>query len=324
MVFRNSVVQAGFRTFLIAGLSSGFLLLAAGVVVGESRVSDLISINQWLAKDLATQFSVAASRSLSQAQKFGSLANVEAGSFDALAAREFEVETSGKAVWRVDAPGSSGVHPVAKMERQGFDVSESQLELVRTLLDSALKEGTAARDLSGGLSAVALRLGQRPRMVVILGDESLFSRANGGPLGEKWLLLQTNEDKSNSLLYESLPAQTQRQSQGIEFPTLDDLGRVIFEQSPKQERVEFSTMVQTARGEPFQVSGVQTGVFGVIALVVSPLDRSVEFTSLLGQIALGLTVSLTILAMVISMGLAKMRTRPSSAEEPHSQDLTPN
>jgi hypothetical protein len=313
MKFQHSVLIAGLRTFLIAGLSSGVLLLAAGVVVGESRSTDLIAINQWLAKDIATQFSAAAAKSLAQAQKFGSLANVEAGSFDTLAMREFEVETSVKAVWLVDAPGSGGVRPVAKMEREGFDVSESQLELVRLLLESALKEGTSARDLSDGLNAIAVRLGDRPRLVVLLGDESLFSRATGGPLGEKWMLLQANEDKTNTLLFESVP----NSNGSSEFLTLDEVTRVVMEQTPKQERVEFSTMVNSAGGVPFQISGVQTGVFGVIALAVSPLDRSVGFTGLLGQIALGVTLILTVLSVLISFFQARQgamnETRPGSA-----------
>jgi hypothetical protein len=301
MKFQHPVLIAGLRTFFVAGLSSGALLFAAGVVVGESRSTDLIAINQWLAKDIATQFSVAAGKSLSQAQKFGSLANVEAGSFDTLAVREFEVETSVKAVWLVDAPGSSGVRPVAKLEREGFDVSESQLELVRSLLESALREGTSARDLSGGLSAIAVRLGDRPRMIVLLGEESLFSRASGGPLGEKWMLLQSNEDKTSTLLFESAPSS----NVSLEFPNLDEVTRVLMEQTPKQERVEFSTMAQFANGVPFQVSGVQTGVFGVIALAVSPLDRSVGFTGLLGQIAIGVTLMLTALSIIVTMLVRK-------------------
>jgi hypothetical protein len=311
MKFQHPILVAGLRTLLVAGLSSVALLFAAGVVVGESRSSDLIAINQWLAKDIATQFSVAAGKLLAQAQKFGSLANVEAGSFDALALREFEVERSVKAVWLVDAPGSAGVRAVAKMEREGFDVSESQLELMRPLLESALMEGTSARSLSSGLSAVAVRLGDRPRLIVLLGDESLFSRASGGPLGEKWMLLQANEDKTNALLFESVPSSTS----SIEFPSFAEVMRVVMEQTPQQERVEFSTMLRTDAGAPFQISGVQTGVFGVIALAVSPLDRSVSFTGLLGQIAFGATLILTILSMVLSAILNSRSARPSSLEE---------
>jgi hypothetical protein len=310
MKFQHSVLVAGIRTLLIAGISSGVLLLASGVIVGESRTSDLIAINQWLAKDIATQFSVGAGKLLARAQKFGSLANVEAGVFDSLALREFEFETSVKAVWLVDAPGAGGVRPVAKMERQGFDVSESQLVMVRTLLESALKEGTSARSLSSGLSAIAVRLGDRPRLVVLLGDDSLFSRANGGPLGEKWMLLQTNDDKTNSLLFESLPNFVGQ----AEFPSLNEVTRVVMEQTPKQERVEFSTLLHSESGTPFQISGVQTGVFGVIALAVSPLDRSVGFTGLLGQIALGATLILTIFSMVSSAVLNSRAPRPSSTD----------
>lgn len=311
MKFQHPVLVAGLRTLLVAGLSSGALLLAAGVVVGESRSSDLIAINQWLAKDIATQFSVAAGKLLSQAQKFGSLANVEAGSFDALALSEFEVERSVQAVWLVDAPGSAGVRPVAKMEREGFDVSESQLELMRPLLQSAMREGTSARSLSSGLSAVAVRLGDRPRLIVLLGDESLFSRASGGPLGEKWMLLQANEDKTNALLFESLPSS----AGSNEFPSFAEVTRVVMEQTPQQERVEFSTMLRTDAGAPFQISGVQTGVFGVIALAVSPLDQSVSFTRLLGQIAFGATLILTIFSMVLSAVLNSRSNSRSSLDQ---------
>lgn len=296
MALKNPVLLAGLKTLLIAGLSSGALLLAAGVVVGESRATDLIAINQWLAKDIATQFSVAAGKSLSRAQKFGLLANVEAGSFDSLAAREFEVESTVKAVWLVDAPGSGSLRPVAKMEREGFDVSESQMGQLRTALDQAAKDGTAVRDLSTGLNAIVVRLGDRPRFVVLLGDESLFARASGGPLGEKWLLLQTNEDKTNSLLFESQPAGVQT----IDFPSLDEVTRVVLEETPQQERVEFSTAFNTSQGRAFQISGVQAGIFGVSAIAISPLDQSVQFTGLLGQIAAGMTFVLVVLAMVLA------------------------
>ncbi|MBN8540224.1 MAG: hypothetical protein J0L82_07550 [Deltaproteobacteria bacterium] len=311
MKVQHPVLLAGLRTLLVAGLSSAAVVLAAGMVVGESRSSDIIAINQWLAKDIATQFSVAAGKLLAQAQKFGSLVNVEAGSFDTLAVREFEVERAVKAVWLVDAPGSGGVLPVAKMEREGFDVSESQRELLRSVLESALTEGTSARSLSGGLSAVAVRLGDRPRLILLLGDESLFSRAAGGPLGEKWMLLQANEDKTNDLLFESLPSS----SRNVEFPSFAEVTRVVKEQTPKQERVEFSTLLHSETGAPFQISGVQTGVFGVIALAVSPLDRSVGFTGLLGQIAFGITLSLTILWMLLSAILLARSTKPSSSDQ---------
>jgi hypothetical protein len=197
------------------------------------------------------------------------------------------------------------------MEREGFDVSESQLELVRTLLESALKDGTSARSLSGGQSAVAVRLGDRPRLIVLLGDESLFSRASGGPLGEKWMLLQANEDKTNALLFESLPSS----SGSVEFPSFSEVTRVVKEQTPQQERVEFSTMLRSEIGAPFQISGVQTGVFGVIALAVSPLDRSVGFTGLLGQIALGTTLILTVLSMVLSGVMNTRSARPTPIEQ---------
>lgn len=311
MKVQHPVLLAGLRTLLVAGLSSAAVVLAAGMVVGESRSSDIIAINQWLAKDIATQFSVAAGKLLAQAQKFGSLVNVEAGSFDTLAVREFEVERAVKAVWLVDAPGSGGVLPVAKMEREGFDVSESQRELLRSVLESALTEGTSARSLSGGLSAVAVRLGDRPRLILLLGDESLFSRAAGGPLGEKWMLLQANEDKTNDLLFESLPSS----SRNVEFPSFAEVTRVVKEQTPKQERVEFSTLLHSETGAPFQISGVQTGVFGVIALAVSPLDRSVGFTGLLGQIAFGITLMLTILWMLLSAILLARSTKPSSSDQ---------
>lgn len=313
MKLQHPVLMSGLRTLVVAGLSSGVLLLATGVVVGESRSTDLIAINQWLAKDIATQFVVAAGKSLAQAQKFGSLANAEAGSFDALAMREFEVEMSLKAVWLVDAPGIGGIRPVAKMERAGFEFSESQLGLVRTLLESAMRDGSSARDLDGGLRAIAVRLGDRPRLIVLLGDESLFARASGGPLGDKWMLLQANVDKTNALLFESAP----KPNESFEFPNLDEVTRVVMEQTPQHERVEFSTMFKSSSGAPFQISGVQTGVFGVIALAVSPLDRSVDFTGLLGQIAIGVTLMLTLFSMLVAV-LLNGRTKRAVVVGPTS------
>lgn len=298
----SPVLKSMAKAFVVASVCTFAIVFVAGVVIGEERRAEQASINQWLAKDLASQFSAAGTRSLARAQKFGLLSNVEAGSFSSLASREFEVDTSVKAVWLIDAPGEDNLAPLARLERPGFDLSEEQLRELKSVLAEATQQSTSVRPLGAGLTAVAVRLGDRPRLVVVLGDESLFARASGGPTGERWLLIQRAQDGTGRVLFESESTKEKSAS----FPSLADIERVLIEESPSQERAEFSTTVDTSSG-PFFVSGMQTGLFGVLAIAMTPMDRSVEFLQLLGRLGLGLVGTMTLLSGLVAwlLGLRK-------------------
>lgn len=290
----SPVLKSMGKSFLVAASCAAGIVFMTGVIVGEERRAEQSAANQWLARDLATQFSAAGSRTLARAQKYGLLANVEAGSFEALASREFEVDTSVKAVWMIDAPGETSLVPLSRLERAGFDLSEDQTNGIRAVLAEAAKNATSVRQVGSGLTAVAVRLGDRPRFIIVMGDDSLFARASGGPLGERWMLVQRTEDGTGRVLYES-DADT---GEAV-FPTLSEVERTLFEESPSQERAEFSTTVESAAG-PFYISGMQTGIFGVVAVAMTPMDRSIAFTQYLGKLALGLVVALTFFSGVVS------------------------
>jgi hypothetical protein len=104
------------------------------------------------------------------------------------------------------------------------------------------------------------------------------------------------------VLYESESAL----GKSANFPSLGDIEHVLIEESPSEERAEFSTTVDSASG-PFLVSGMQTGVFGVLAIVMTPIDRSVEFVRLLGQLGLGLVGTITLLSGLVTWLLALVK-----------------
>ncbi len=290
----SPVLKSMAKSFVVAAICAAGIVFMTGVIVGEERRAEQSSVNEWLARDLATQFSAAGSRTLARAQKYGLLANADAGSFDSLASREFEVDTSVKAVWMIDAPGEASLAPLSRLERTGFDLSDDQANVLKSALSEAARNATSVRQLGAGLTAVAVRLGDRPRFVVLMGDESLFARAAGGPLGERWMLVQRTQDGTGRVLYES-----DSQEGGVSFPTLSEVERALFEESPSQERAEFSTTIESASG-PFYISGMQSGMFGVVAVAMTPVDRSVEFTQLLARLAVGLVVATTFLSGVAS------------------------
>lgn len=309
MSIMKSVVRPSFAAFVIAGSSAAAIVFAATVVVGEARLGDAVALNQWLARDIASQFTGVATRSLARAQKFGELVRRESGSFDPQAKREFDLDPNLKAVWILDASGSGPLQPVARLERDGFTLADAaQNENVRRLTDSAIEKGSAAHGISPGLSAVAVKLGDVPRTVVLFSDESIFSRASGGPWGDKWMLMTPSLDRTESVLTEA----TSELREGIGFPTFDEISRLVTAQNPANERTEFSTEITASSGSSFQVSGVQTGAFGVVAVAVTPLEGLFVSTNLLFKIAAGIAVSIALIVMLIQ--LLRLRKNASRSE----------
>ncbi len=307
MSFGRTVLRPSLLTLLISAFSSLVLVAIVTLVFGETRLTESIQLNQWLARDIASQFSGVATQTLARAQKYGALVRAESGSFDALAQREFEADSSLRAVWVLDATGAGPLRPVAKMERAGFVVEDSQTEGVRRLTDLAIQNGSAMRGVSPGLSAVALKLGDLPRTILLFTDESLFARASGGPWGDKWILMAPSQDRTEAVLSEA----TSELKEGVEFPSFDEISRLVSAETPAQERGEFSSEIQAANGAAFQVSGVQTGAFGIMAIAVTPLASSFGRVDLLLQIALGVAVSISLLVMMFQIGLQLFRSRVS-------------
>lgn len=297
MNFTRSVLRPSLMTLIIAGLSTAAFVFIVSVVMTERRLDDLVSLNQWLARDIASQFSGVAAKSLVRAQKFGELVKKESGSFDASAQREFDADPSLKAVWVLDAVGAGPLQPIARLERDGFTVAETQTETVRRLSEVAIQQGSAARGIAPGVNAVALKLGDIPRTVLLFFDEALFARANGGPWGDKWLLMAPSADRTESVLVEA----TSELRDATNFPTFDEISRLVTAQTPAQERSEFTTEILASNGHSFQVSGVQTGAFGVIAVAITPLGNTVNSMGLLVKVAVGVTLSLTLLVMFLLM-----------------------
>ncbi len=310
MKFTQTVLRPSLLALLIAGTSAAALVAAATVIVGEARLGDAVALNQWLARDIASQFTGVASRSLARAQKFGNLVRRESGTFDAAAQRDFDLDPSLKAVWVLDASGAGPIQPLARLERDGFTISEPQFENIRRLTDAAIASGSAAQGVVPGISAVALKLGDMPRTVLLFSDESVFARANGGPWGDKWMLLSPALDKTEAVLIEA----TSELRDGTDFPSFDEISRVVTAQNPARERSEFTSEMIATNGAAFQISGVQTGAFGVIAVAVTPLEGLFNSTGELLKIALGIAVSVSLLVMLFqSVRYRRRLSRPDTA-----------
>lgn len=293
MANKKLIVKDGLRTLLISGLSTGILIFFVSVLSREAKVTELLQINQWLARDIASQFTGAASRTLAQAQKFAAWVQPESGSFETRAQSEFENDQSLKAVWVVDIGGVGPVQPLARLDRAGFSIDEKSNDGIRRLLDIALKNGAGAQGISATLNAVAIKTGDRPRAVVLFFDESFFARASGGPFGDKWYLLAPSADKTESVLVEAVS----ELRTDVQYPSFDEIAAFVAAETPAQERTEFSREVTASTGDRFQLSGVATGAYGVVAVVVTPFSAPVLETPLLLQIAFG--VSLLITALVV-------------------------
>jgi hypothetical protein len=305
--FKGMVLRPSLQALLVAGLASIALAFAVSMLVGEARLNEMVSLNQWLARDIASQFSGVASRALGRAQKFGSLVRRESGTFDAQAQREFDADPTLKAVWILDATGAGPLQPLAKLERDGFNIPEPQVEGVRRLIEAAIQDGSAARGILPGVNAIAVKVGDMPRTVLLFSDESLFSRATGGPWGDKWMLMAPSADRTESLLVEA----TAELKEGLEFPSFEDVSRFVTNESPSLERTEFAGELASAAGARFQVAAVRTGAFGVTAVAMTPLDNSTNAATanLAMRLAIGIAIMLSLLVMLIQMIRYRTATR---------------
>ncbi len=314
--FKKTVLRPTLQTLLTAGCSTAILAFAVVTVSVENRLNDIVALNQWLARDIASQFTGVASQTLGRAQKFANLVRSESGTFDLAAQREFDADLSLKAVWILDATGAGPLQPLAKLERDDFTVSETQVESVRRLTELAIRDGSAIRGLAPGLSVLALKVGDMPRTILLFSDEALFSRARGGPWGDKWMLIAPSADKTEAVLVEA----SSELNEGLQFPSFDQIAALAVEESPTQERSEFSAEVSAANGSRFQVSGVRAGAFGVVSVAISPLDSPEAATNvaLFMRLAMGITVAISLLVMLIQilrMPRSHVGVRRSAGEE---------
>ncbi|CAN5703488.1 hypothetical protein BH10BDE1_BH10BDE1_02440 [soil metagenome] len=317
--FKGMVLKPSLQALIVAGLAATALAFGVSMLASETRLNEMVSLNQWLARDIASQFSGVASQALGRAQKFGALVRRESGTFDAGAQREFDADPLLKAVWILDATGSGPLQPLAKIERDGFTIAEPQVEGVRRLIEAAIRDGSAARGIIPGVNAIALKVGDMPRTVLLFSDETLFSRASGGPWGEKWMLMAPSADRTESVLVEA----TSELKEGVQFPSFEEISRFVTSQSPTEERSEFSSEIVAASGSQFQISGVRTGAFGVIAVAVTPLENSARAAnvSLAMRLAMGIAIALSLLVMLVqtlrfrlSVSRARSTVRPETIQ----------
>ena len=84
----------------------------------------------------------------------------------------------------------------------------------------------------------------------------------------------------------------------LAFPSFSEISRLIVAETPAQERTEFSNEI-TSSGQSFQVSGVQTGAFGVMAVAITPLDVSALGIETLFKVAFGIAIGISLLVMLI-------------------------
>ena len=111
------------------------------------------------------------------------------------------------------------------------------------------------------------------------------------------MLMAPSADRTESVLVEA----TSELKEGVQFPSFEEISRFVTSQSPTEERSEFSSEIAAASGNQFQISGVRTGAFGVIAVAVTPLENSanVANVSLAMRLAIGIAIALSLLVMLV-------------------------
>lgn len=295
-----SSLRLGLLGTVVSLAAAGFVLAAAAVVVGEVRLTDLKQSNRWLAVDIASQFSVEGARLLAKAQRYGSLLRADLSGFEPAAEKEFAVDTmAGRAdelqgVY-VFATGAS--EPLARLQKAGFELSETQARTIADLSEKAMSDGSGVGVLDDSTTAFALKLGDSSRVLVMVSASSLMTRAIGGPLGEKWMLLTGGGKAEATVLKEATSVRPG--AADVRFPSLSDLRAVLL--APSAPQTEFSMDLTTEAGQTYHVTSVQTGAFNVSALAISPVENSFQFLILLTQMAVGFSILVGILLSLLSV-----------------------
>ncbi|MDX9730440.1 MAG: hypothetical protein RBT63_01600 [Bdellovibrionales bacterium] len=317
------VLRPSLLAFSAAATAATVLMIASAITFGEQKLNETVAINQWLARDVASQFAGVSDRLIASAKRFVERVSPESGAFDGMARFEFEAHQGLKAVWVLDATGAAVPNPLGRLERDGFALTDVQAGMVARLVETAVVEGVGVAGLSAELNVVAAKIGDLPRAVLLFFDETMFIQlgggsASGGPLGDKWVLMKPAADQTEAVLYESQV----EQPSANRFPSFDEISRIVIEQSPIQERSEFSTEFNAATGAVYQVSGVRTGAFGVMAVAISPLENSFSSLSVLARVAFGVVIVITLSVALIQLLRERVSRRRNKTVETSSQAET--
>lgn len=276
-----------FGLFLLLVIATVLTSFMAMIVVGEDRLLDLKAGNQWLVRDLAQQFSREVGRSQQLLSRTGTML-VGAGGAEASGAstfspevrREFDLDSGMKGLYLYD-PSSD--EPLSRLEKPGTVMSADARSLLKSAVGQAVQGTQSLRSIGAGLTAMAVRMGELPRVLVLVFDGSTMLKADGGPNGEKWLIL--SDDRS--ALFEG-------QGEGTRaFPSTTEVAEISKAENPAGERAEWSREWQAANGSVYQIDAMQTGFSGVSAVSLVPIDQSSRYLPFLMQMSLGASFLLT-------------------------------
>lgn len=310
---RTALRWLGLFLFLVvATVLTSFIAM---VVVGEDRLLDLKAGNQWLVRDLAQQFSREIGRSQQLLSRTGTMlvgaGGVEAtgvSTFSSEVRREFDLDSGMKGLYLYD-PSSD--EPLSRLEKPGTVMSPDARGLLKAAVDRAVEGTQSLRSIGAGLTAMAVRMGELPRVLVLVFDGSAMMKADGGPNGEKWMIL--SDDRS--ALYEGTGEGTN------EFPSLTEVAEISKAENPAGERAEWSREWQAANGSVYQIDAIQTGFSGVMALSLVPIDQASRYLPFLMQMSVGLSFLLTATLFIILQirNFVRPRSRPAASDS----SLTP-
>lgn len=302
----SRTLRAFLTVFPAVFLASIAIAFSSYVVLGEDSVSRVKGASQWLAKDLAQQFTFQAGRALTLVTRLGERTVLSSQSGASLLSpdmrRDLENDPHVHALYLFEGPSE---RPIAKIEKDGLTLRPEQLARLKPTLEAALRSGRSfagAKDLrvdgagSTGVSILAVRLGDTPRVLVLTFDETLFSRPIGGPLGEQWLLM--TEDRS-------VLVRSQDEGAGLLESEISALAQT---QNPTGDRADWSKEFLSPSGRKYQIDAVQTGLFGVTAIVTAPMSESSKAIQTLLYLSLGISTTITLLWVLIATLLTRRQT----------------
>lgn len=304
--------------FLLLVVATAATAFMAMVVVGEDNLHELKAGNQWLVRDLAQQFSQQSAKSLQLLNRIGTML-VASGSgddggtvggvstFSSEVRREFELDSSIKGLYLYDP---SSAEPLSRLEKPGMVLaaganagttassatgnsatgnsatgnSATKIAL-KELVDQTVQKVQGLRLIGAGLSAMAVRLGELPRVLVLVFDGAAMMKADGGPNGEKWMILADDR----TALFEG------QADAGVSYPPTAEIAEISKSENPAGERSEWSKEWQATNGSMYQIDAIQTGFAGVSALALVPIDQSSKYLPFLLQMSLGVSFLLTAL-----------------------------
>lgn len=302
-----------FGLFLLLVVATVMTSFVSMIVVGEDRLLTLKAGNQWLVRDLAQQFSSGVGRSQQLLSRTGTMLVGSGGAegsgistFSAEVRREFDLDSGMKALYIFD-PSSN--EPLSRLEKPGAVMTAEARSLLKAAIDQALQGSQSLRSVGAGLTAMAVRLGEIPRVLVLIFDGSSILKPDGGPNGEKWLIL--SDDRS--ALFEGKSEETR------EFPSATEVVEISKIENPAGERSEWSREWQASNGSMYQIDAMETGFSGVSAISIVPIDSASRYLPFLMQMSVGLSFLITTVffffwQMRVVAGLKAKSSAPSTEQ----------